>query len=91
MFFLFIQDNFYDWFISKEFVNNRTGDVFVGVASIKMADVTKPVPITDEATCEESGIMSQVAKSLENNVAIVKFIAIVNIFESLIYHNRGFG
>lgn len=62
IFFLCFQDNFQDWFISKEFVNNRTGDVFVGVVSIKMADVTKTVPITDEVTCEESGIMSQVAK-----------------------------
>ena len=46
--------------MTKEFVNNRTGDFFLGIVSIKMADQKLAVPITDEATCEDSGIDKQV-------------------------------
>ena len=55
-----IPDTLHDWFVSKEFVNNRTGYVYFGVASIKMADLTVPVPIIDESTCQDSGIDKQV-------------------------------
>jgi hypothetical protein len=51
-----VSGNFYDWFLSKEFVNNRTGSFYVGLVSIKMADLKAAIQITDEETCENSGL-----------------------------------
>ena len=53
-------DTLHDWFVTKEFVNNRTGFFYLGVASIKMADIKVPVPLIDESKCEDSGIDKQV-------------------------------
>ena len=48
-------EEFFDWFVPKSLVNNRTGRWFVGVASLgEKADVDKIVK--DEKSCTENNL-----------------------------------
>jgi hypothetical protein len=50
---------FLDWFITKEQVNNRTGEWYFGIVSVIVPDGDNITGvITDEAPCDSSGIDS---------------------------------
>ena len=50
--------------MTKEFINNKTGNFYIGMVSIKMANLNDQPLTKDEATCAESGIMDKVKKTV---------------------------
>ena len=68
---LLFEGLFYDWFVTKEFINNKTGNFYIGMVSLKLANPTDRLLDSDEASCADSGIMNKVKQFL---MALLKVI-----------------
>ena len=58
----FFSDFYYDWFITKEFVNNRTGRWFIGVANLAGTRSVDDL-VTDETPCSANTLTKDMLSS----------------------------